>query len=304
MHHEDPRLSLATVLYGGREVLVRTLPTWRAATEAVGVPTLIVDNSEADDAAGVVAEALPDAHVIRRPTNPGFAASANEAVASSTTDWVLLLNADVFLTVEALTRCLEWIGDASRDPIHECAAISLVTQGEEHCGVELNAVGYFSDRPAGASRPPLGPSGGAALVSRSLFEAVGGFDADLFAWGEDGGFSLRLAAQGVRTHALRLALPHVGGHSVASIEGQRFKARLLARNRIRVMRRDWTVPLKVTLGPAQLVLILLNGLRKLKFGTAGPHFAGAMAALGESVRQRGDYRFGIGDFASYWTARM
>jgi N-acetylglucosaminyl-diphospho-decaprenol L-rhamnosyltransferase len=44
---------------------------------------------------------------------------------------------------------------------------------------------------------PLGPTGGAALYSRSAFEAVGGFDERIFLYYEDLDLALRLRARGV-----------------------------------------------------------------------------------------------------------
>ena len=48
---------------------------------------------------------------------------------------------------------------------------------------------------AAEAAPPLGPTGGAALVKRDIFERVGGFDERIFAYLEDLDLALRSAAQ-------------------------------------------------------------------------------------------------------------
>lgn len=283
--------TLATVLYEGTSVLRETLPGWAESCRASGCDeVVIVDNSLSDDPSAIVGSLDWGAcrvHYLRDPANPGFAASANRAVAEATGDRVFLLNADVFLTPEALEEVVRL------DRASPYVAVSLVTRGRRTSGISIDSLGYFSDRSA-ADRPCLGPSGGAAIVDRSSFLRLGGFDTDLFAWGEDAGFALRLWASGARTSELDLALLHVGGHTVASLDGLRRKARLLARNRLLILRRQYTRPLALTVGVLQVALILANGARKLRARTAVAHFAGVLEGLSmPAQRVEPALRFGL-----------
>lgn len=284
----DSNLTLVTVLYEGASTLERTIPTWITALRGTGIRCVIIDNSRTDDVMELIQEldwqSVPYSYS-RRNDNPGFATSANAVVMRSETPWVFLLNPDVFLAPEQITAVQNHAREKVRSSSHAPTAVSMITNGEHTCGISLDRLGYFSDRPVISSQPCLGPSGGAALFERKAFLAFGGFDDDLFAWGEDAGLAIRMYAAGVRTQELILGLDHEGGHSVASLAGQRMKARLLARNRILVMRRNFAWQFQMTVGLAQIAMILANGVRKVLLGTGRQHYAGVVAGF-QSTRGR------------------
>jgi N-acetylglucosaminyl-diphospho-decaprenol L-rhamnosyltransferase len=296
-------LTISTVLFGGAETLARTIPTWIQALDGTGVACRFVDNSPNDDVEDLIRAmewgSVPYS-LERHPANPGFASSANSAVGGADTSWVFLLNPDVYLTpakLHELIRCVE-SSDTAGD--HSPIAVSLVTDGTHTCGISMDRLGYFSDRPVDSDRPCLGPSGGAAVFHRSAFLKIGGFDADLFAWGEDAGLAVRMYASGIRTSLMQLELEHEGGHSVASLTGQRFKASLLSRNRLWVIKRDFSRSFGATVGIAQLAMILANGIRKITLGTGKEHFQGvARGLLQGSQPTRPSSRMTLGQFASY-----
>lgn len=296
-------LTIATVLFGGAETLARTIPTWIQSLEGTGVACRFIDNSPNDEVEEII-RALDWRSVSysleRRPANPGFASSANAAVGDAATPWVFLLNPDVYLTPVKLHKLIRDIEVVTAAGDHSPIAVSLLTDGTHTCGISMDRLGYFSDRPVDSARPCLGPSGGAAVFYRSNFVKFGGFDADLFAWGEDAGLAVRMYASGVRTRLMPLALQHEGGHSVASLSGQRFKAGLLARNRIRVIKRDFSRSFAATIGVGQLAMILANGMRKVGLGTGREHFKGVLQGLRSTDQPaRPSSRMTLGQFSSY-----
>lgn len=296
-------LTFATVLYEGDDVLAATLPVLFTALAGAGVQLVVVDNSPSEAPRRRVVELAAstgcDVRYVSRPQNPGFAASANEAVGLCATDWVFLVNADVTVSrgdVDAL------IAHVAAKQTLEPSAISLVTNGRPTCGVELDRWGYFSDRPSGARVPCLGPSGGAALLPRALFEGLGGFREEFFAWGEDAELSLRMWAAGVRTEELHLDLDHVGGHSLSGINALRRKARWLARNRLYALRDDYTLTFRWTYGLLQVAMMVANGIRKIPAATAAAHFGGMLEGLrrvDDAARLRAVPPLGVADFRSY-----
>ncbi len=83
---------------------------------------------------------------------------------------------------------------AERDPRFIDSAGSIADR-------TLMGFDYLNGEPREAARSaaaPLGPSGGAALFSRSAFESVGGFDERIFLYYEDLDLALRLRARGAR----------------------------------------------------------------------------------------------------------
>lgn len=298
----EPALVIATVLYGGENVLADTLPELFRAARECDVAVVIVDNSPTE-APAELARSLAeregaDLRVTRRRDNPGFAASANLAVENAHAEWVFLVNADVTVRTEDLVAIREHIGQKrTTNP----TAVSLVTAGVHTSGVELDRWGYFSDRLTSSSVPCLGPSGGAGVFHRDEFLRLGGFRAEFFAWGEDAEFALRLWLRGVRTDELELGLDHVGGHSVQGIATLRRKARWLARNRILLLRLDTTRVFRLVYGTLQLLLMIANGvLKKSRARTAGAHFAGIREGFTRTLPKNDVHpRLGIREFRAY-----
>ena len=72
-----------------------------------GVETVVVDNGSTDGTAAVVRERYPEARLIASE-NRGLGAGWNTGIRASTTSYVLLLNADAWLTPGALDRLLDF----------------------------------------------------------------------------------------------------------------------------------------------------------------------------------------------------
>ncbi len=297
------RLSVVTVLYRSADVLAKTLPTWVDSARCGGVEFVFVDHAPADGCRDVIVECLGDNGFRYLPdaTNPGFAAGANRGVAGAGAPHVLLLNPDVWLAADSLSRIL---GAATQTP-DVPIAVGLRMRGEQYTGIDVHVLSLFIDRPAGLRRGPLGPSGGAAVFPVPLYHRFGGFHEPYFAWGEDADLAYRLFAAGVRTRALDLDLAHAWGHSV---EGDpalgAFRAYLLARNRILVAARTLSVPLLLLAVPVLALAHLGLGLRRARQGLLGPFLRGVGRGLLGAPRARKSLRgkrFGLRTLAHYRT---
>lgn len=70
---------------------------------ARGEQTIVVDNSSTDGTVDVVRELFPEARILERE-NRGLAAGWNAGIAASSSRYVLILNADAWLTEDSLGR--------------------------------------------------------------------------------------------------------------------------------------------------------------------------------------------------------
>jgi N-acetylglucosaminyl-diphospho-decaprenol L-rhamnosyltransferase len=289
-------LAVATVLFRSREMLAQTLPTWRRSAAGLPVSFVFVDHSP-DDGCGELIEGAGQYRP--NPQNPGFAAGANAAVAAADATHVLLLNPDVWLAEDTLSRVLDAVRADPGAPI----ALGLAMRDAEYTGIEIHPISVFMDRRSGGQRRPLGPSGGAAVFPRELFLSYGGFYEAMFAWGEDADLAFRLYAAGVRTRELDLALPHAWGHSVAGDATlARKRAHLLARNRILLVARQFSVPLLVFAAPVLTVAHLGLAVRRIREGLLGPFLRGVGAGLGGFATARRGFagrRFGFRSLRGY-----
>jgi GT2 family glycosyltransferase len=140
------------------------------------------------------AGAFARADVAASATNLGFGRGQNTAIARGAAPYVLLLNQDCVLEPGVL----------------EALVASAVASDADVGAWELRQIPYEHPKaydPVTLETPWA--SGAALLVRRAAFEAVGGFDARIFMYGEDVDLSWRLRAAGWRLlYQPKLAVLH------------------------------------------------------------------------------------------------
>lgn len=284
-------MSIVTVLFGGTEILESTIPTWRSAMTDE-IEFVFVDHSREPVGQRLGLQEWGTYHW--DPDNPGFAAGVNRACTLASTDRYLLLNPDVYLDEKSLRTILH---HQSGDGL---SAIGLRTGSLVTVGIEYTWWGFCRDRQNAAS-VLVGPSGGGALVEKRVFDRVGGFPEHLFAWGEDAEWALLATLAGVGCDVVPVVLDHVGGHSVASLEGQRLKARLLVRNRIATYRRLFSRSLQAALLVPFGLAIIVNLLRKILRRTGRAYLEGIVNGIRDELPPAANRRIGLLEWATIST---
>jgi GT2 family glycosyltransferase len=217
---------------------------------------------------------------VRNPKeNIGFAAACNEMSKVADAEWLLFLNPDVELKSDSLQRILKCsqIMDSANQSV---GAISLITKGREICGIEWNRLGLFKDCSMSRMSRFVGPSAGAMLIRKSLFLKVGGFNQNLFMWGEDALFALELQSRNETTRLIRLGLQHIGGHSLSDLADRKSKSFLMARNRLLILRAKFPISYKIIYLPTVMLSMVANLLfRKIPQRTAAAYLEGMSVGL-------------------------
>jgi N-acetylglucosaminyl-diphospho-decaprenol L-rhamnosyltransferase len=211
-----PDLGVVIVNYNAGEFLRRCVRSVMASAGDVSVDVVVVDNASTDGSAGAVAAAHPEIRLMENARNRGFAAAANQGIAATDAQFLLLLNPDAEIVAGTLA--------------------SLVKVAREHPGA--GAVGCLVRNPDGSIQPSarrvprlfealmhafLGPirpdnrwsrsytmadwdraserevewiSGSAMLLRREALDEVGPFDEGYFMYVEDIDLCTRLRAAG------------------------------------------------------------------------------------------------------------
>lgn len=148
---------------------------------------------------GQNADSLPPPTLVllENEQNTGFAPAHNQAIAGTTTDYVLVLNPDLTLAPDYISRL---VARMEADPRIGSATGKLLLKADhslvDSTGLRMNKARRAFDRGAGEpagqwneSGEVFGVSGAAAMYSRRMIEdiSVEGefFDADFFAYKED-----------------------------------------------------------------------------------------------------------------------
>jgi GT2 family glycosyltransferase len=222
-------LSAIIVNWNGEHYLPRCLDALLAQVPA---PTevLVVDNHSDDRSRELVAARYPSVRVIDTGRNGGPCHARNVGAAAASHEACLFLDNDVVLHPGAIAALLL---HQQREPT------AAMVQARSLCGDDPEVVHYDGGdlhflgtlvlrnwyRPLRDASPPNGPIGAAIalcfLVKRSAFQAVGGFDENLFILYEDNEFSYKLRMRGHTLHLCTEALcTHLAGTAGLSVRGE------------------------------------------------------------------------------------
>ncbi len=139
----------------------------------------------------------PSLLLLPNPTNTGFAPAHNQAIAASKSDYCLVLNPDLTLAPDYVSRL---VARMEANPLIGSATGKLLLKADpqlvDSTGLRMNKARRAFDRGAGElavnwqqSGPVFGVSGAAAMYSRRLIDdiSIDGefFDGDFFAYKED-----------------------------------------------------------------------------------------------------------------------
>lgn len=273
----DLAVDVVVVSWNNRGYLEALLPALAAQTQPHRV--VVVDNGSTDGTVAYLAENWPAVDVVALGANLGFAAANNRGLARCRATWVALVNSD---TVPDAGWLAALVAAGEADPALGAVASLMVFMDRpdvvNSAGIAVDPTGIawdwlggcrVDDLPfdAGAGAVPVfGASAGAALYRRAALDDVAMppagavFDEAYFMYLEDVDLAWRLRLRGwgsVLAPAARIR--HVG--SGTSGEGSAFKNRLLARNKV------WTVVKNYPLGPllARLPLVVAYDLASVPY---------------------------------------
>ena len=271
MHPSDPLVTVVVVNRNRRDLLRECL---RSIAKQVyrNVEVIVVDNGSADGSETVTSERelsqLP-IRLIKNSNNRGFCAANNQALRFVLGKYIALINNDAEADrtwLSALVAALE------ANPGFGMAASKILLHGDRSI---IHKAGHLiypdgQNRGRGTGEQDQGqydrmeeaawPDGCAAFYRRSLFEHVGGFDEDFFAYADDAELGLRARIAGWRCLYVPSALVFHHGAATLGTHSER-RLFLIERN------RSW---LAAKLSPWRLLLLspLYFSFRALATGLA------------------------------------
>jgi GT2 family glycosyltransferase len=185
--------------------------------------TVLVDNASSDGSVKLVERNFPEVRIVLLEDNKGFSAAVNAGIRTSITEYVALLNNDTELDpgwLQALVRAADShpeaalfgsklvnfydrnMLDGAGDALRKSGLPYRIGHGEiDHGQFESEAFVF-------------GACAAGALYRRSLFEEIGLFDEDFFAYCEDGDISFRAQLAGHRcVYVPGAVVYHIGSAS-------------------------------------------------------------------------------------------
>lgn len=240
------RVSVIVVNWNGLRHLQGCLPTIFAQTFA-DFEVILVDNGSTDGSTEWVKEHFPQVRLICNTQNLGFAKGNNQAIRAADAEFIATLNNDTRVDPGWLAAMVEV---AESEPTVGMVASKMLFLDQPNMinstGIALDPVGIAWDRLGGELDNPddrlpvevFGPCAGAALYRRSMLDQIGLFDEDFFAYQEDVDLAWRARLVGWRCLYVPTSRVY-HAHSFTGVEGSPFKSRLLGRNKIWLIAKNY-----------------------------------------------------------------
>jgi GT2 family glycosyltransferase len=212
------------VTYQSRSTIAYALDGLKAAYDAGFAKCVVVDNKSADGTADFVAEAYPWVEVVRSPQNIGFGRGCNLGFERVTTPYVLFLNPDATVDLEAL-RTMTAFMDANPNAGIAGPATQSPNGSWVWAGKVLTPMGLVKSALHGGARAlehhPIAPGsapfktewvcGAIMLIRSDKFRALEGFDPRFFLYYEETDLCLRSLRAGWDNWAIGEAIgKHIG----------------------------------------------------------------------------------------------
>ncbi|MFO7634568.1 MAG: glycosyltransferase family 2 protein [Caldilinea sp.] len=250
---------------------------------------VVVDNGSTDGSIAYLEQCHPHVRIIPNTQNIGFAAACNQGIRATAAEYVVLLNNDTVVHPQWLAAMVA----AMDDPAVGMCACRMLSMHDanviDSTGIAVDRLGYAWGIGGGAQDEPdnypgphqlLGPSGGAGLYRRQMLDDIGLFDEDFFAYLEDvdiawraqwAGWQCRFAADAIVFHV----------HSATVTQVPHLKSRLLARNRIWMIAKNY--PTRCLL--AYLPLLMLSEIGALVYLARRGRFRSSLRGRLEAIRR-------------------
>lgn len=208
-----PEVSIIIVNWNGLQYLDVCLRAV-AAQEGVSSETIIVDNGSTDGSAAFVRAHFPWVRVVALSENRGFAGGNNAGAREASGRYVAFLNNDTAVEPGWIGALAGGIDAASGFVLTTSRVVYMHDPGViDSAGDGLLRWGGAFKRHHGApahvaeqSEEVFGVCGAACLVTKDVFDELGGFDEDFFASHEDVDLSYRARLLGYRCRYIASAV--------------------------------------------------------------------------------------------------
>lgn len=209
--------------------------------EQLNFEVIIIDNASQDDDFKWLSQ-YSNLHFKQLDKNYGFSRAVNEGIRLAKGEYVLLLNNDTVIEKNFVQELVKTIKKDKR--IFAVSSKMIAYYNREvidDAGDEYNLLGWTKKRGDGKSvqgfkteKRVFSACAGAALYRKSIFDEIGYFDEDFFAYMEDVDIGYRANIHGYKNIYCPDAKVYHIGSATSGSRYNTFKVRLSARNNIYV----------------------------------------------------------------------
>jgi GT2 family glycosyltransferase len=192
------KLSIVIVNYNVRYFLELCLRSVQAAITSIEAEIIVVDNNSSDESCKMVAELFPEIRLVSNKENVGFSKANNQGVALAQGAYVCILNPDTVVAEDTFVQLLSFADMQQNLGIVSCKLIDgagkFLPESKRHIPTPIVAIkkilglskSYYASEVSENSIAKTSIFVGAfMLLSKRVYQEVGGFDERYFMYGED-----------------------------------------------------------------------------------------------------------------------
>ena len=243
----DPQVSVIVINWKRDDLLELALTS--IAAQSISAEVIVIENESAGPNEHLTAR-FPNVIWIHNPRNEGFCRPNNQGITVARGEFIALLNNDAEADPDWLASLLACFRTpdigmaASKILVHDNPRIidkagHLIYPDGQNRG---RGTGQRDTGQFGREEEVLWPDGCAAMYRKSMLDEIGGFDEDLFAYGDDAELGLRARIAGWRCmytpHAI---VRHRRGTALGKASWKRVA--LIERNRVLLAVRHFPLSL-------------------------------------------------------------
>ena len=247
------KVSVITPNYNGVEFLDKYFKSLDGDSEYIG-EVIIIDNGSSDSSLEYIEKNSFNfpVEVIKNNKNLGFAPAVNQGISMSKFDYIFSLNNDTELKKGSIKAMLDLIGE---NDVFSVQAKMLQANNKgliDDAGDEYNLLGWT--KKIGENQDSdkfsqvfeiFSSCAGAALYKKSVFDEIGLFDDNFFAYMEDVDLAIRSQIYGYKNLLCPDAIVYHIGSATSGSRYNDFKVRIAARNNVWTVDKNVLIPLKI-----------------------------------------------------------
>ncbi len=243
----QPKISVIIPNWNGKKYLKTCFDSLRNQSFK-NFEIILIDNGSQDSSTEFLRENYPEVRIIALPDNVGFSKAVNVGIKKARGEWIVLLNNDTETHPDwlqnlklATEKYPQYYFFASKILCFDQRDI-IDSAGD---GLYINGVAYRRGHHQKDSKEfdeeieVFGPCGAAALYKKKLFDEIGYFDEDFFAFYEDVDLNFRAQLAGFRCMYITSAVVYHIGHG--SSHNNDWVAFLCRRNQIFTLIKNMSV---------------------------------------------------------------
>jgi len=219
-------LSIVIVSYNAKTILENCLRSVFEKIKSINFEIIIVDNNSSDDSIKTIKKQFPKVNIIENKENVGFGKANNQAAKQAKGEYLLFLNPDTEILNDNFKETIQWIGNFKKDVIIGCQIFNKNKTIQPSAGFfpSLRNLFYWAffidDIPVvnlflkplhqenkafyNQNRQVDWVTGAFLLMTRKVFNKIGGFDEKIFMHMEEVDLCYRAWQKGIRVFYLPL----------------------------------------------------------------------------------------------------